>query len=331
MKPRARRTGVRLRELAARWYDAATLERCIDPALADLQAEYEDARRRGRTWRSRWIWIRGHAAFLTTVMCCGGGQAMDLSDGDRRALGRTAVYGTAVMIALTVVFAARPFRSFVEAGHPDAAMLAVFLIPQALPASIPLGLMLGVFWGLGRSGVSLRSRAVVLLAAAALSSALLGVLGWLAPSSNQAFRVAVARPLGPGEFVLGELPKGANEMTLGEIRRRLRSPVDDPRYLPDDISNLASNYYRRWAMTFAPIVLSFFALVVIGRGHRSALLLTAVAFASVFGYFLLARVGNTLDMPLPASAAAWVPNIVFFAAAVVGTVIRTLRSTPASA
>jgi hypothetical protein len=246
------------------------MERYIDPVLADLQAEYEQAVRRGRAWQSRWIWTRGHLAFFTTIVCCGGRQVMDLSDGDRRALCRTAVYGTAIMIALTAVFAARPFRSFVEAGRPDAAMLAVYLIPQALPVSIPLGLTFGVFWGLGRSAVSLRSRAAVMLTAAALSSALFGVLGWVAPSSNQAFRVAVVKPLGPGEFVLGELAKGTNELTLGELRLRLRSPANDPIWLPDDLRNLALNYYRRWAAAFAPVVLSFFALVVIGGGQRSA-------------------------------------------------------------
>ena len=326
-----RRTGVRLRQLAARWCDAATLDRYIDPVLADLQAEYEQAVRRGRAWQSRWIWIRGHLAFVTTIVCCAGRQVMALSDGDRRALCRTAVYGTAIMIALTVIFAARPFRSFVEADHPDAAMLAVYLIPQALPVSIPLGWTLGVFWGLGRSGVSLRSRAVVLLAAAALSSALLGVLGWLAPTSNQAFRVAVVKPRGPGEFILGELPKGTNELTLGELRRRLRSPGNDPTYLADDLRHLALNYYRRWAVAFTPVVLSLFALVVIGRGYRSAVLLTAAAFASAVSYVMLVVAARILFAALPAFAVAWIPNTMFLLAAIVGILKRWSRPTPASA
>ena len=189
----------------------------IDPVLADLQAEYEDAVRRGRTWQSRWTWVRGQAAFFAAIVCYGGGQTMrmlkDLRADDRCALVRTGAWCVAIIIAGTLVLAAVPFLSFVEAGRPDAVKLAIYLVPQALPLSIPLGLTLGVIWGMGRSGVSLRSRVAVLLAAAALSAASFAILGWLAPSMNQAFRVAI---------VGTDVPKGAHELTLGELRRLLR-------------------------------------------------------------------------------------------------------------
>jgi hypothetical protein len=44
--------GTRLRALAARLFAASTMERLVDPAIADLQAEYEEALRRGPKWRS---------------------------------------------------------------------------------------------------------------------------------------------------------------------------------------------------------------------------------------------------------------------------------------
>jgi hypothetical protein len=50
-----------LRARAARWCSAQTMERVIEPALADVQTEYEAAVRDRRIWRSRWMWIAGHA------------------------------------------------------------------------------------------------------------------------------------------------------------------------------------------------------------------------------------------------------------------------------
>jgi len=45
--------GTRLRAVAARLFAANTMDYLIDPAIADMQAEYEDASRRGLTWRSK--------------------------------------------------------------------------------------------------------------------------------------------------------------------------------------------------------------------------------------------------------------------------------------
>jgi hypothetical protein len=39
--------GTRLRAVAARLFAANTMDYLIDPAIADMQAEYEDASRRG--------------------------------------------------------------------------------------------------------------------------------------------------------------------------------------------------------------------------------------------------------------------------------------------
>jgi hypothetical protein len=47
--------GTLLRAVAARLFAANTMDYLIDPAIADMQAEYEDASRRGLTWRKRWI------------------------------------------------------------------------------------------------------------------------------------------------------------------------------------------------------------------------------------------------------------------------------------
>jgi putative ABC transport system permease protein len=67
MKP----PGTWLRALAARRLAASTMEYLVDPAIADMQAEYDDASRRGLTWRKRWICLRGHLAFFTMIVAHG--------------------------------------------------------------------------------------------------------------------------------------------------------------------------------------------------------------------------------------------------------------------
>ena len=44
----------RLRALSARILDRRTMERVIDPLLADLHMEYEEANQRGCVWKRRW-------------------------------------------------------------------------------------------------------------------------------------------------------------------------------------------------------------------------------------------------------------------------------------
>jgi predicted permease len=50
------------------------MEYLVDPAIADMQAEYEDAARRGQSWRRRWICLRGHLSFLMMIAAHGVGQ-----------------------------------------------------------------------------------------------------------------------------------------------------------------------------------------------------------------------------------------------------------------
>jgi hypothetical protein len=55
--------GDRLRTLASRFSSRDTIERIVDPILADLRLEYHDARCKGARWRAGWILLSGYAAF----------------------------------------------------------------------------------------------------------------------------------------------------------------------------------------------------------------------------------------------------------------------------
>lgn len=63
--------GTRLRALAARLLDPRTVQYLVDPAIADMQAEYEDASRRGLAWRKRWIRLRGCLSFFAMIVAHG--------------------------------------------------------------------------------------------------------------------------------------------------------------------------------------------------------------------------------------------------------------------
>src|SRR5687768_13852077 len=110
------RPGTRLRAMAARLFDAPTMERYIDPAVADLQAEYEDAVTHGPRRTSARIRIVGSVAILQAISIQGGLKATntlrDLADDDRRALVRTVLASTAVIIIATLINIAPFMREF---------------------------------------------------------------------------------------------------------------------------------------------------------------------------------------------------------------------------
>jgi len=66
------------------------MERLVDPTLADLQAEYENAAGRTRKWERRWILVLGHIALIRVMAVHGGMRAVGFlrcsTADDRRAL-----------------------------------------------------------------------------------------------------------------------------------------------------------------------------------------------------------------------------------------------------
>lgn len=64
--------------------------------------------------------------------------------------------------------------------------------------------------------------------------------------------------------------KGANELTLGELRKLLEPGVRESTLAsaPSDVRSLALNYHRRWALAVTPLVLAFFAVALAGRCQR---------------------------------------------------------------
>ena len=61
------RPGERLRAFAQRCCDPQTMERLIDPVIADLQCEHGDAIRRGQIWQGHRALVNGYMAFWKVV------------------------------------------------------------------------------------------------------------------------------------------------------------------------------------------------------------------------------------------------------------------------
>ena len=334
-----RRPGGWLRKTAARFYSARTMERLIDPVLADLQVEYENAVHEGRKWERRSIWCASHIAFFKVVAVHAAGRVAgilrDLTGEDRRTLMRTFGCGTAVMLLGTVILAAVPFRNVVLRPDPSSAKLALYLIPQALPISIPVGLLFGILWGLGRVTASRRSRLLVLLVAATLSVTSFTMLAWIVPAANQAFRRQAAMIVGVS--VVGRPPmKGMNELTLDELGNLLESDAHQPVALfrvPRDIRPLAVNYHTRWALACASFVLSLFSLALTSRRRHGSVMLGLAGCMAIFGYYVIMFTARDLglDGTLPAVAAAWAPNAVFLILSVAVMKVGSRRSPTLSA
>ena len=228
----------------------------------------------------------------------------DLTDEDRRTLTRTFAFSAAIVLLGTVLLASVPFRTFAAWSRPNAARLALFLVPQALPVSIPVGLTFGILVGLGRAAAPRRARALVLVIAGLSSMASFAMLAWVVPVSNQAFRVTAS-----GRAVM----KGANELTLGELGRLREAKAHEPMAAPNEIRSLALNYHTRWAFAGAPFVLSFFAVALTHRRRRGRLMLGFVGCAAIFGYYAIMYKARALglDRTLPTFVAAWIPNAAF--------------------
>jgi hypothetical protein len=148
------RPGDRLREIAARCCGARTMERLIDPVLADLQAEYSNAAQRGRVWRSRWIRIAGYTALLKAISAYGWEQLIRIPQewtlDDHVTLNRAIGFCLLAIIGATLLLVAPVWRSL---GFSQTKML-MYIVPQALGLAVPLGLTIGIVCGLGWGGAS---------------------------------------------------------------------------------------------------------------------------------------------------------------------------------
>ena len=294
----------RLRRLGMRMCAAAAMERRIEPTLADIRNECLEAYHRGRPWRARWIELVGVLAILKVIILvtleCGTESLLQPDAELRSALLRlSAIFGVVVAVT-TLALAWVPFNTMPVPRPIDAGEL-LYLIPQALPIAVPIGLTIAIVFGLGAS-LSGRLAVWILSAAATCSVVSFLTLGWWAPASNQAYRTKI---------VGQEIAKGENELTLGELGARIEQiRAFDPAAPARRLSVL---YHTRWALSVTPLVLAVFALVITRHSRRITVGSALGGVLASGGFALLLIWTNYLAFrgSVPPSLGAWLPNITF--------------------
>jgi hypothetical protein len=305
------RPGAWLRSVATRFFDPSTMERLIDPAIADLQHEHDDAIRRGLVWRGRWLYAVGCIAVWKVIAASATAASTraigDWACADGCALWRTIRYSLATIAVVVALLIWPPLSSYSHRIPANkVAWMVIYLVPQALLVAIPLGLMFGILSGLRGRVATKRVRRSVAALAIVCSIATLVLATWTMPAANQAFR----------ELMAGHrLQRGFNEMTLGELAR---TPAENIWAVSATANRLAFEFHFRLAVAFASLALGPFAMAVTAawRGaYRTRGLVIVGALTSITYYVLLfwaREAGYAADQQANV-AVAWIPNLVFLA------------------
>jgi hypothetical protein len=300
------RPGTRLRSFANRVCSRSTMDRLIDPVIADLQCEHEHATRRGQRWGRRWMLVEGYLAFwrvlalhvpvIWTRRVTGEWAASDHS-AVARALGSAAL----TMIILTAVFIAPPLQGVARLGG-HMAWLLFLLLPQSLPLSLPLSLCVGMLYGLRDRPVTIAVRRAILVIGLAASLASFATITLLIPAANQAFRVTIA-----GQHVV----RGVNEMSVASLREQALAKKHDGRL--DQAGSLLFSYHARWALVGAALVFALFGLGVtaLRAGRVATAGIGAIGCVVYVTYFFELKYvsSSVFSDERVALGLAWLPNI----------------------
>jgi hypothetical protein len=308
--------GLRLRALASRLCSARTLERVVDPLIADLQMEHAEAKQAGDVLKGQWIRLGAGFALLKVIVLCGGRSLLSLEEGtfdEQRAIMRTVTVSTVSMGVVAVLLTAPFLKTLGEAVRAQQVPMFVYLIPQALPLAIPIGFTIGILVGFRGRSVSGRSTRLVLTMAAAWSVMSFAVLAWLMPAANQSFRELAGRAYG-----ITKLAKGINEMTLTELGGQIEWYRGTAMAQPRLWGELTFSYHLRYSLACASAVLALFALAVLARRPVARWAVALAAFGACFAYYALLFIGRsaTLSGAVPALAASWLPNAVLVLCAI---------------
>jgi hypothetical protein len=319
--------GGRLRGFAARLCSPRTMDRLIDPVLADLQAEYRDARAEGRMWKSRWVRVAGYFSLLKAVSAYGCHRFLqplhDWPADDRQALDRTIGFSAAAFVAVSILLIMPVLYT-----SPSQIDLVVFLIPQSLPIAVPVALTVGIICGLAGRVVSSRLTGAILALALVGSCVSLVNTAWIIPAAGQAYRESFARQISVTTGAQPTLTKGAAELTLSELSDQI------DRYAREGHTKrarrLAHAYHMRWSLPCATFALALFALSAMPRRPVGRSVLGVAACATCLAYYALLFAGEVLGRQgaLPAVAATWLPNVVFISGSAALLIFAAYRSGP---
>jgi lipopolysaccharide export LptBFGC system permease protein LptF len=304
--------GVRLLGLASRVFRPDTMEYIIGPALADLQLEC--SARQSSRWRRSWVCLHAYLSFWAAVIVYLWRSLIDGSaeaTADEHHMARRVLFnGAAIVVIVTAVLLVPGwFNRLGSAAHlrtafdRDIVRALPLLIPQATPISIPAGMLFGTLWAVRRPAPRLVRRMVLVLSiVCSLFSA--GMLGWVIPEANQAYRVVVyQKALGRDQLPA----RGLNELTWHDLRERIKEA--NTQGVSTQAQLLRLSYQGRIALVATPLVFAVLALVLVKLPRRSMSWLLGLSL--FVGYYTLIRFDRLVDQgTLSPFVVAWTPNVV---------------------
>ena len=275
------------------------MERVIDPLIADMQCEDEQASRCGRPWVRRWLLVLGYLAFWRvlalhvpvawTRLIMREWAASNLWVG--RALGSAAI----TLIILTALLIAASSQDLPRYDH--SAWLLFLFLPQSLPLSIPLSLLVGVVYGLRDRPVTIPLRRAILVIGLAASLASFGTIAWLVPAADRAFLATITR----GRAV---------EMSPGSLREQALAKQEAGRM--NQAGSLLFSYHARWALVGAAVAFALFGLglTALRAGRAATVGIAALGCVVYVTYFFeLSHVRSSVfSDERVALVLAWLPN-----------------------
>jgi hypothetical protein len=303
--------GDRLRAFARSFCTAETMERIIDPLIADLRFEHATAHRAGRQWQARWRRIMGYVSFWRTLGMCATRSSVEKSRAwaaaDGHAMGRTAGYSCAIIAVLMVLLALLPFYAVADHVNPhEFGKLFVYVLPQAIPIAVVFGLPMGILVALRGRPVTRRIGWSVLAITVVWMAITFSVCAWLLPETNQLFRETV---VGRGRST--GLARGANELTFRELTARLAALKSTAGV---EARAYVFSFHARMAAAVAPVIWGIFALSMASVTRRTLLSTTIFVLAAItyiaYATFVIAG-GTVTFFWLPIAYVIWLPNVLF--------------------
>lgn len=300
--------GTRLRSWASRLCSPRTMERLIDPVIADLQCEHDRESRSGRPW-NRWrVLAHGYLAFwkvlalhLPIVWTRRIVRTFAGRGSEHAALGRALGAAAVTTVALSVLFIAPPLQAL-PSRDARWVWLAVLLVPQSLPLCLPCSLLVGVLWGFRGRTVTSRMRGAILVIGLAASLASFGTVKWLIPAADDAFRVA---------FASRQVVTGLEERTPASLRQRALVMSRDGRLKP--AGELFVSYHARWAVVGAALTFALFGLGVtalrVGGAAAAGIAILAILVYITYGIELRGVPPSLTSKEPVALVLVWLPNL----------------------
>jgi hypothetical protein len=284
-----------VRRWLARVCSADTMARVVDPTLADMRVEH--ARPRWRGYLSLVSALTMHVVASTPSAV-----ARAFKDDDR-AIAKVLLFSVIAAILGAAVLIGLPYANVVR--RTGGFWLVATLLPQALALTLPAALLLAVPLAMYRRAPHVRLIYRIVVVSALYAMLTFGLIGWVVPESNQAFRIASSGN--------SQLERGLSEFSLhrmqGEIGR-LKTFHGGDRI----VREIEFEYEIRLALSAAAVPLALlaiaFALTSMGRRHPLVMgaLSVGIYVAMLFAFETTVQRPLLLSTTTAVGTIAWIPN-----------------------